>query len=81
MSSMTCPQERTRALRMASEFSQECHARQEQMPVDLWRRLEEILEHFPTTDEVRNFAENGRKMGFGLWCRPEIKDPDEEGWS
>ena len=81
MSSMTCPQERTRALRMVAEFLQECHARQEQMPVDLWRRLEEILEHFPTTDEVHNFAENGRKMGFGLWCRPEIKDPDEEGWS
>ena len=79
MSSMTYPRERTRALRMA-EFLQECQARQEQMPVDLLRRLEEILEHFPTTDEVRNFAENGRKMGFGVWCRPEIEDPDEEEW-
>ena len=64
---------------MAAEFLQECQTRQEQMPVDLWRRLEEFLEHFPTTDEVRNFAENGRKMGFGLWCRPEIEDPNEEG--
>ena len=81
MSSMTCPQERTRALRMAAEFLQECHARQDEMPVDLRRRLEDILEHFPTTNEVPNFAENGRKMGFGLWCRPEIKDPDEKGWS
>ena len=69
MSSMTCPRERTRALRIASDFLQECQARQEPMPVDLWRRLEAILEHFPTPDEVRNCAENGRKMGFGLWCR------------
>lgn len=81
MSSMTCPRERTRALRMAAEFLQECHVRQEQMPIDLWRRLEDILEHFPTVDEVRNFAENGRKMSFGVWCRPEIEDPDDEAWS
>ena len=81
MSLMTCSQERTRALRLASQLLQECQARQAQMPVDLWRRLEEILEHFPTTDEVHNFAENARKMGFGLWCRPEIKDPDEKRWS
>ena len=79
MSLMTCPRKRTRALRIAAEFLQECHARQEQMPVDLWRRLENILEHFPTVDEVRNFAENGSKMGFGLWCRPETNDPNEEG--
>lgn len=65
---------------MAAEFLQECQARQDEMPVDLRRRLEDILEHFPTVGEVRNFAENGRKMGFGLWCRPEIKNPDEEGW-
>jgi len=64
---------------MADEFLQECQIRQEQMLVDLWGRLEEIPEHFPTTDEVRNFAENGRKMGFGLWCRPEVDDPDDEG--
>ena len=64
---------------MASDFLQECHARQEQMPVDLWRRLEEILEHFPTPDEVRYFAENGRKMGFGLWCRPELDDKFDAG--
>ena len=80
MSLMTCSQERTRALRLASQLLQECQARQAQMPVDLWRRLEEILEHFPTSDEVHNFVENGRKMEFGLWCRPEIEDPDEKGW-
>ena len=51
---------------MDAEFLQECQAWQEQMPVDLWRRLEAILEHFPTPDEVRNFAENGRKMGFDM---------------
>ena len=49
------------------------------MPVDLRRRLEDILEHFPTTDEMRNFAENGRKMGFGLWCRPELDDQGGAG--
>lgn len=64
---------------MASEFLQECHARQDEMPVDLRRRLEDILEHFPTTDEMRNFAENGRKMGFGLWCRPELDDQGGAG--
>ena len=49
---------------MDAEFLQECQARQEQIPIDLWRRLEDILEHFPTVDEVRNVAENGRE---GLW--------------
>ena len=75
----TCPQERPRALRMAAEFLQKCQARQEQIPVDLWHWLEEILEHFPTDDEVRSLTENDYKMGFGLWCRPKIKDPGEEG--
>ena len=65
---------------MDAEFLQECQARQEQIPIDLWRRLEDILEHFTTVDEVRNFAETGRKMGFGVWCRPENKDPEEKGW-
>ena len=65
---------------MAAEFLQECQARQDEMPVDLWRRLEDMLEHFPTVDEVHNFAENGRKMHFGLWCRPENEDTDEEEW-
>lgn len=65
---------------MAVEFLQECQGRQDEMPVDLRRRLVDILEHFPTVDEVRTFAENGRKMDFGVWCRPEIEDPDEEGW-
>ena len=79
MSLMTCPRKRTRALRIAAEFLQECHARQEQMPVDLWRRLENILEHFPTVDEVRNFAENSRKMGSSSWCLPELDDKGDAG--
>lgn len=78
MSSMTCPLERTRSLRLASEFLLECQSRRDQMPVDLWRRLDEIVEHFPTTEEVRYFAANGRKMDFGLWCAPEHEDHGDE---
>jgi hypothetical protein len=80
MSLMTWSRDRTRSLCKAAEFLQECQAWQEQTLIDLWRWLEDILENFPTVDEVRNLAENGREMGFGVWCRPENQDPEKKGW-
>lgn len=66
---MTMPHERTRALRWVGEFLREC--RERDLPEDLARQIDAILENYPSTEAIEYAAENGNKMSFSRWLLPE----------
>lgn len=73
---MTTPEERTRALRFASELLQELEQRQD-VPADLRMRARGVLRHFPEEWQLRMMAEDWQRHGnstFGL--APEEGRPD-----
>jgi hypothetical protein len=77
---MTMPKERTRALRWVGEFLQECSQRE--LPDDLARLVEKILEIYPTNETIQSAAENNGKLDFGGWLQPEdhLDAQDIKGW-
>ena len=54
---MTMPHERTRALRWMGEFLRECSKRE--LPKDLDRLVDRILDDYPTNEMIQYAAENG----------------------
>jgi hypothetical protein len=60
---MTMPDERTRSLRWVGEFLREC--RERELPEDLARQIDEILQDYPTSEDIAYLAENIGKMDFG----------------
>lgn len=77
---MTMPKERTRALRWMGEFLKECS--KSELPEDLARLVEKILEIYPTNETIQSAAENSGKMDFGGWLQPENyqDDQSEKAW-
>ena len=66
---MTMPNERTRALRWVGEFLREC--RERDLPEDLARQIEAILEDYPSDQSIAYAAENSSMAGCFPWLLPE----------
>ena len=74
---MTTPDERTRALRLASELLQDLEKRQD-LPADLGVRTRGVLRHYPEEWQLRMMAEDWQRLGistFGLEPEPGRPDP------
>jgi|LNFM01.2.fsa_nt_gb hypothetical protein len=74
---MTTPDERTRALRLASELLQDLEKRQD-VPADLRVRTRGVLRHYPEEWQLRMMVEDWQRLGdstFGLAPEPERPDP------
>ncbi len=74
---MTTPEERTRALRFASELLQDLEKRQD-APADLRLRARGVLRHYPEEWQLRMMAEDWQRQGastFGLAPEPDRPDP------
>ena len=67
---MTMPNERTRALRWVGEFLREC--RERELPEDLARQIDAILEDYPSSEAIAYVAENNMMLSFGPWLSPEM---------
>ena len=66
---MTMPNERTRALRWVGEFLREC--RERELPEDLARQIDAILEDYPSNQSIARAAENSKRAGCSPWLLPE----------
>ena len=66
---MTMPNERTRALRWVGEFLREC--RERELPEDLARQIDVILEDYPSNQSIAYAAEISSTARSPPWLLPE----------
>ena len=74
---MTTPEERTRALRLASELLQDL-IKLDDVPAALRVRIQGVLRHYPEEWQLRMMAEDWQRLGhstFGLAPEPGRPDP------